>query len=248
MPQLMIGTSGWVYPHWKKRFYPEDLDERYWFSHYARHFNTVEINNSFYRLPSKETFESWRDMAPPGFRFTVKASRYITHVKKLKDPGTGLANFYENLSGMQRHCAAVLFQLPPRWHLNIPRLEEFLAALPTRYRAVLELRDETWLKDEVFELMHRHNVALCAADSPFYPGPIERTADFSFYRRHGGHGSESPGYERDELWALAGDIEKELGDGRDCFVYFNNDYRGYALENALELKSMLEGKDDGMDA
>ncbi|HEY5532121.1 MAG TPA: DUF72 domain-containing protein [Candidatus Anoxymicrobiaceae bacterium] len=239
MAELFVGTSGWVYPHWKERFYPEDMPESEWFKYYARHFDTVEINNSFYRLPSRETFDGWRQMAPTGFRFTVKASRYITHVKKLKDPGTGLENFYTNLAGMGRRCAAVLFQLPPRWHVNLERLEEFLGAVHNRYRSVLEFGDDTWLNDDVFDLMSSHGVALCAADSPFYPAPRKRTADFSFWRMHGGHLSDSPGYERNELWELAQEVGGELEEGRDCFVYFNNDYACYAIENALELKSML---------
>lgn len=245
MARLLLGTSGWVYNHWKGVFYPEDLPTGEWFSYYARHFDTVEINNSFYRLPSRRVFEEWRRMAPEGFDYTVKASRYITHVKKLKDPRRGLGNFYRNLDGLGDRCAAVLFQLPPRFHLNLERLEGFLEALSARYANVMEFRDETWLTDDVYSLLRRRNVALCWADSPFHPGPDERTADFSFFRRHGGHGRGKPGYSRRELEELAGRARDELDDGRDCFVYFNNDPGGFAVKNALELAEMLEGGGGG---
>lgn len=246
MARLLLGTSGWVYNHWRGVFYPERMPPGQWFSYYARHFDSVEINNSFYRLPSREVFEEWRRMAPPGFDYTVKASRYITHVKKLKDPGRGLGNFYDNLDGLADRCAAVLFQLPPRFHLNLERLECFLGALSRRYRNVMEFRDESWLTGDVYSLLRRHGVALCWADSPFYPGPGERTADFSFFRRHGGHGGRGPGYGRGELERLARQVRRELDEGRDCFVYFNNDPSGYAVKNALALENMLvEGRGDG---
>ncbi len=248
MARLFLGTSGWVYNHWKGVFYPEDLPSGEWFSFYTRHFDTVEINNSFYRLPSRDVFDGWRRMAPPGFDYTIKASRYITHVKKLKDPGVGLGNFYNNLEGLGDRCASVLFQLPPRFRLNLERLDVFLEALSKRYRNVMEFRDETWLNSEVYDMLRRHNVALCWADSPFYPGPDERTADFSFFRRHGGHGASRPDYSRGELKKLAGRVRRELDDGRDCFVYFNNDPFGYAVKDALKLRELLEEKGGEGDA
>jgi uncharacterized protein YecE (DUF72 family) len=242
MARLLVGTSGWVYPHWKGTFYPDELNEREWFSYYSRRFDTVEINNSFYRLPSRQAFEKWRLMAPAGFTFTVKASRYITHVKKLREPAESVGRLYANLSGLKDRCAAVLFQLPPNWGLNIQRLREFLGVLPNSTRAVLELRNESWLTDEVYALLRDHGVALCFADMPFYPGPRVRTADFSFFRRHGGRGARKPLYTKGEIRKLAGEVERELTDGRDCFVYFNNDFGGYAIRNALELKSMVQEK------
>jgi uncharacterized protein YecE (DUF72 family) len=248
MARFLAGTSGWVYPHWRGAFYPEELDEREWFAYYAERFDTVEINNTFYRLPPRSTFEGWRRKAPPGFLFSVKASRYLTHVKKLKDPEKGVERFYESLGGMGDLCAAVLFQLPPRWRANPGRLEEFLDALPGGYRTVLEFRDRSWLDEKVYDVLGRHGAALCFADSPFYPAPRVKTADFSFYRMHGGHGNGKPRYDGDELKELALEVRGELAQGRDCFVYFNNDYRAYAVENALELKGLLEGREGVTDA
>src|SRR5450756_2557295 len=157
MAKFLIGTSGWVYEHWKGVFYPEGMPQSEWFGHYAKSFDTVEVNYSFYRLPSRRTFENWREGAPPGFVFTVKANRYITHVKKLKDAGDAVKRFYENLYGLEDRCGAVLFQLLPRWHANVERLEEFLSLVPKRYRLVFEFRDESWLTQEVADLLRRHN-------------------------------------------------------------------------------------------
>jgi len=245
LSRLLAGTSGWVYPHWKGRFYPADLPEGKWFSYFAEKFDTVEINNSFYRLPSRETFAGWREMAPPGFMFTVKASRYITHRKKLADPEEGLKNFYGNLEGMGSKCAAVLFQLPPRFKVNLSRLEEFLQAVPKEHRLVFEFRDPTWLVEDVFDALAKRNAAVCAADSPFYPGPRVRTADFDFFRMHGGHRRGAPNYGPGEIDALARDVAESLGADRDVFVYFNNDYNAYAIDNALALKRAVAQKVGG---
>ena len=242
MAKFLIGTSGWVYEHWKGVFYPEGMPQSEWFGHYAKSFDTVEVNYSFYRLPSRRTFENWREAAPPGFVFTVKANRYITHVKKLKDAGDAVKRFYENLYGLEDRCGAVLFQLPPRWHANVERLEEFLSLVPKRYRLVFEFRDESWLTEEVADLLRRYNAALCAADSPFRPGPRDVTADFVFYRMHGGHGRQAPSYGQKELRALASEIAVHLAEGLDAFAYFNNDYGGVAVKNALSMRAMIEEK------
>jgi uncharacterized protein YecE (DUF72 family) len=248
MARLLAGTSGWVYPHWRGVFYPEDLPEDRWFSYFAERFDTVEINNTFYRLPSRQTFENWRDMAPSGFLFTVKASRYITHRKKLKDPEEGLANFYGNLEGMGEACAAVLFQLPPNFGVNLERLEHFLDVMPRRYRIVFEFRHASWLDDDVYSALAKHNAAVCSADSPFHPGPRVSTADFDFFRMHGGHRRGAPKYSDGELDALAGELAQKLDAGRDVFVYFNNDYQGYAIENALALKDAVGARRGGKGA
>lgn len=245
MARLLAATSGWVYPHWRGAFYPADLREDKWFAYYAERFDSVEVNNSFYRLPSFETFKSWSDMAPPGFIFTVKASRYITHVKKMKDPEEGIKNFYGNLAGMGDSCAAVLFQLPPRFKVNLERLEHFLEAVPKSHRLVFEFRDPSWLVDDVYAALAKYDAAVCAADNPFYPGPRVRTAGFTFYRMHGGHGPEAPRYSDEELGALAREVASELDEGRDVFVYFNNDYKAFAVENALALKRIVAAKEGG---
>jgi uncharacterized protein YecE (DUF72 family) len=242
MAKLFVGTSGWVYEHWRGVFYPEGLPQSEWFGYYAKRFDTVEINYSFYRLPSRKTFETWREGAPPGFVFTVKANRYITHVKKLKDPGEAVKRFYENLYGLEDRCGAVLFQLPPRWNVNVDRLEEFLSIVPKEYRLVFEFRDESWLTEGVMDVLRRNDAALCAADSPHWPSPRQVTADFVFFRLHSGHTKEAPAYTKKELGILAAEIEGHLAENRDAFVYFNNDYGGFAIENALAIKAMIEGK------
>lgn len=242
MAKLFLGTSGWVYEHWRGVFYPEDLPQSEWFDYYAKRFDTVEINYSFYRLPSRKTFENWREGAPPGFVFTVKGNRYITHIKKLKDPVEAVKRFYENLYGLEDRCGAVLFQLPPRWNVNVERLEEFLSIVPKKYRLVFEFRDESWLTEAVMEVLRRHGAALCSADSPHWPSPRQVTADFVFFRLHSGHTEQAPLYTKKELGILAAEIEGHLADGRDAFVYFNNDYGGFAIENALTIKAMIEGK------
>lgn len=242
MAKLMVGTSGWVYPHWKGTFYPDDLKQSEWFAYYTERFNSVELNNTFYHLPPRSTFEGWRQAAPAGFRFTVKANQYITHRKKLKDPENGLSNFYENLAGLGRYCAAVLFQLPPHWQVNLERFDAFLKAVPKGHRIVFEFRDRSWLNDEIFRLLRKRNAALCTADKPFYPAPRVRTADFVFYRLHGGHHKTAPGYDRRELSGLAAELSGHLEAGRDAFAYFNNDWGGYAADNAVSLRRMIEGK------
>ena len=242
MAKLLVGTSGWVYEHWRGVFYPEELSQPEWFGFYARNFDTVEINYSFYRLPSRKTFENWRESAPADFVFTVKANRYITHVKKLKDAGEAVKRFYENLYGLEDRCGAVLFQLPPRWKVNAPRLEEFLSTVPKKYRLVFEFRDESWLAEETMDVLRRYGAVLCSADSPYWPSPREVTADFVFFRLHSGRTRQAPSYTLKELRTLAAEIRGHLAGGRDAFVYFNNDYGGFAVKNALAIKAMLEGK------
>jgi len=242
MAASYVGTSGWVYPHWAKRFYPEDLDKRDWFSYYSERFESVEINNSFYRLPSRETFENWRKSAPRGFHFAVKASRYITHVKKLREPAEGAGNFFRNLSGLGDRCAAVLFQFPPAWHKNLERLEGLFEVVPGERRLAFEFRDETWLSEDVYAVLRTNNAAVCTADSPFYPGPRVITSDFVYFRMHGGRGARKPSYSPEELSALAAEIDGHLRAGRDAFAYFNNDYNGYAVEDALALRKRLAEK------
>ncbi|MDD5748021.1 MAG: DUF72 domain-containing protein [Actinomycetota bacterium] len=243
MAKVFIGTSGWVYPHWKGVFYPEDMKQKDWFMHYASYFDTVEINNSFYRLPELKTFENWARNSPANFRFTVKANRFITHVKRLKDPKESVSRFFDNLEGMGEKCSVVLFQLPPKWKADVERLESFLSVLPEKTRFVFEFRDETWLCEPVYELLRKNGAALCFADRPFCPGPREVTADFCFYRMHGGYGREAPGYSTRELKNIATEIALHLEAGRDAFAYFNNDYEGFAVKNALDLKSLI-GKEN----
>jgi uncharacterized protein YecE (DUF72 family) len=235
---IRIGTSGWVYAHWRGVFYPADLPQRDWFSFYAKTFDTVEINNSFYRLPATATFESWRQQSPPGFLYAVKASRYLTHLKKLKDPEAPLATLFERAGCLGQTLGPVLYQLPPNWRANLTRFEHFLCSLPAGNTHVVEFRDQSWLIEEVFRMMERYGVAHCIHDMHPLRVPYCATARTVYIRFHGdmeNYGDYPPATlatwaERIEDWRLQ---------GHDVFVYFNNDIFGYAVKNALALKRLL---------
>jgi uncharacterized protein YecE (DUF72 family) len=234
-----IGTSGWVYGHWRGVFYPPGLRQGEWFAHYARSFDTVEINNSFYRLLSAATFEGWRKQAPPGFVYAVKASRYLTHLKKLTDPEEPLRTFFERADCLAETLGPVLYQLPPHWSVNLPRLEHFLAALPERYTHVVEFRDQSWLDEEVFRLLERHGVSHCIHDMYPLTVPQRVTAPPVYVRLHGDmehYGDYSPATL--ETWARR--IDDWGSEKLNVYVYFNNDIGGYAIKNALTLRSWLQ--------
>ncbi len=233
--KLYIGTSGWSYKHWRGVFYPEDLPQSKWLGFYAKHFSTVEINNSFYRLPKRETFKSWKDKTPSGFVFAVKASRYITHVKKLKDVDEAWERFFYNALALGEKLGPVLFQFPASWHANAERLAGFLSILPDGYRYAFEFRNESWFNDGIYSLLEKKKAALAIADSPQWPLVLETTAPFTFIRMHGGRILYASDYSAKELseWAqkVAGYLNRRL----DVYVYFNNDAHGYAVKNARQL-------------
>jgi len=235
---IRIGTSGWVYSHWRGVFYPNELRQRDWFAYYARVFDTVEINNSFYRLPNAATFDAWREQAPPDFVYSVKASRFLTHLRKLKDPEEPLHKLFERARRLAETLGPVLYQLPPHWHVDLPRLEHFLSVLPRGYTHLIEFRDESWLIEEVFQLMERHGVAHCIHDMVPLKVPNRVTAPTVYIRFHGDvrHGGD---YSLSTLRAWAGHIDAWHSQGRDVFVYFNNDVGGYAVQNAMTLGGLL---------
>src|SRR5688572_1269124 len=183
--KVYIGTSGWHYKHWQGLFYPEKLPAKEMLAFYAQHFATVEINNTFYHLPIASTFDSWHDNSPPEFVFAVKGSRFITHMKKLKDPVSSSKKFLAGVERLGRKLGPLLFQLPPRWNLNVERLTLFLEALPKENRYVLEIRDESWFVRELYEVLRRYNVAFCIHDLALMKTPLEITADFTYIRFHG---------------------------------------------------------------
>ena len=236
-----VGTSGYVYGDWRGRFYPARLPAASWLAFYARRFATVELNRPFYRLPPRATFVAWRRAAPPGFVFAVKASRFLTHMKKLKDPAEPLARLLAAARGLGPALGPVLFQLPAHFHADVPRLEAFLAALRRQrrvpgLRAVLEVRDPSWLEPAVLARLEAAGVALCLADWRAVPvtGPL--TADFVYVRRHGPPGGS---YSEAALRADARAVRAWLRDGRDVYVYFNNDGRAAAVRNSLRLSELL---------
>lgn len=239
--RVHIGTSGWHYPHWKGPFYPGDLPDERLLEEYARHFRTVEINSSFYRLPERETFEAWRDTVPQGFLFAVKASRFITHMKKLKDPEEALPRFLERAELLGEKLGPVLFQLPPRWRLDLDRLRAFLDALPREHRYAFEFRDANWFDPRVYEALARANAAFCVFDLDGRLSPREVTADFAYIRLHGPDGPYRGRYPDETLAGWAGAIAAWRREGKDVYCYFDNDEAGYAPQDALRLQGMLGG-------
>ncbi|MEJ2645406.1 MAG: DUF72 domain-containing protein [Gammaproteobacteria bacterium] len=233
---VRVGTSGYQYPHWRGVFYPPRLPTRKWFAYYADHFDTVEINNTFYRLPDGDVFDSWRQQAPRGFRYALKFSRYGTHIKRLKEPEAPLERFLDGAERLGRTLGPVLVQLPPHWRVNVERLSNFVGLLPRVQRWAMELRDESWLCQDVFDVLTAHNVALCVHDMiPDHPRVL--TADFVYLRFHGDHYRGS--YSHQFLVAQADRVADYLANEMDCYVYFNNDDQGHAARNALDLKRYL---------
>lgn len=247
MGRCFIGTSGYVYKHWRGRFYPQALPAREWLPFYAQRFETVELNNPFYRLPAKAVFAAWRRTVPPEFVFAVKASRYLTHLKRLKQPSDPLRRLLTRAAALQATLGPVLFQLPARFHVDVDRLRRFLRALGRqRYvpalRAVLEVRHASWLVPEVFDLLVRANVALCLQDWREAPVRAPVTADFVYVRRHGTTPRYSGSYRDAGLRADARAIRAWLGEGRDVYVYFNNDGNAYAVRNAERLAHFVHAR------
>lgn len=232
-----IGTSGWTYGHWKGIFYPEDQPKARWLEYYAREFDTVELNATFYRLPNKTTFEKWFKRTPEGFLWSLKASRYITHVKRLKDVREPLDRFYHSASRLGSKLGPLLFQLPPSLTYDAHLMESFLARLDPSFRHAVEIRHSSWLTSEFFTQLQHKNTAFCISDTAGrYPYQEEITADFVYIRLHGSRKLYASEYTKEELeiWA------KKIQDwGRETFVYFDNDFGGYAVRNAKMLKKLL---------
>ncbi|WP_193164927.1 DUF72 domain-containing protein [Microbulbifer hainanensis] len=235
--QFYIGTSGWVYPHWRGRFYPQDLAEPEWLTSYAGRLQSLEINRSFYRLPTRENFATWRDATPDDFVFAVKASRYITHMKNLKQPQETLPPLLQAIRGLGSKLGPLLFQLPPRWHANPDRLEAFLRVLPKGLQVVFELRDQSWHREEILAMLSDFNAAFCIYDLGGFTSPRITTADFLYLRLHGPVNTYRGYYDVATLedWAT---WLREQQVGR-AYVYFDNDESAYAVRNALELSEML---------
>jgi uncharacterized protein YecE (DUF72 family) len=241
LSKVHIGTSGWHYKHWLGGvFYPEGMRASEMFDFYARYFDTVEINNSFYRLPTATTFDNWREASPRNFCFAVKASRFITHMKKLKDPESSSEKFFLVADRLGKKLGPILFQLPPRWKLNVERFDEFLRALPGEHRYVFEFRDETWFVPEVYQLLRKHKAAFCIHDFADMKVPREITAKFTYIRFHGPTSAKYFGsYSDRELRAWANRIKQWRSELSSVYVYFNNDPEGAAIRNALTLKEMV---------
>lgn len=240
MTDLWIGCSGFSYGHWKGVFYPGEVHSKEWLKYYATFFSTVELNVTFYRLPLPRTFDSWYGETPPDFGFAVKGSRLITHAKRLRDPEGALALFFERALHLKEKLAVVLWQFPPSFGMDIERLTDFLEMLQ-RYpvRNAFEFRNESWITGEVEGVLRRHGAAYCLADRTGLLDDLPLTAGFVYLRRHGVGGSHAVRYPREALERDAKRIRSFMKDGRDVFVYFNNDAFGYAPANARELAEIL---------
>jgi uncharacterized protein YecE (DUF72 family) len=239
MPEYYIGTSGWHYEDWSGLFYPADLPKSKWLEFYARHFPTVELNNSFYRLPSEKAFVNWREASPQCFTFAVKASRFITHIKRLKDVQEPLQNFLKRADLLGDKLGPLLYQLPPNMKRDDERLDRFLGMLLGRNRHVFEFRHESWFDDGVFDILKRYNAGWCVFDMPELTSPAVATADFAYVRFHGSAGLYSSSYSDKELSSWVKRIA-ELGKNlKAVYIYFNNDVAGYALDNARTLDRLL---------
>jgi uncharacterized protein YecE (DUF72 family) len=237
---IHIGTSGWHYNHWRGRFYPEKFPAAKMLDFYAQHFGTVEINNSFYRLPPENAVKAWRDSTPRSFHFAIKGSRYLTHMKKLNDPEQGIARFMERADLLGAKLGPILFQLPPGWELNLPRLEEFLEALPPRHHHAFELRNETWRTEQVYRILRRHKAAFCIYELAGYHSEFTLTANFAYVRLHGPGGAYAGSYDDDRLSKWADRIREWRHDLRAIYVYFDNDQAAHAVENARRLDGMVD--------
>ena len=249
-PEVRIGCSGWQYKHWRGDFYPAELPPARWFAHYALHFDTVEINNSFYRLPAPSTFERWRTQAPPRFRYAVKASRFLTHMKKLKEPEDPLFRFFDNVKHLGPTLGPILYQLPPRWPVNLERLEIFLRALaPTWTRATgssegvrhaIEFRDPSWYDDRVLALLARYGVALCLHDMHGSASGRRVVGSFIYVRFHFGQSKYGGAYDEARLDEWGTWLAERIDAGLDVFAYFNNDAHGHAPGDAVRLRSRVQ--------
>ena len=241
MPEVRVGCSGWNYADWRERVYPKGLPASKWLEHYATLFDTVEVNNTFYRLPRVEAVARWVEQSPPGFAFAVKASRYLTHVKRLRELGAGVERFYAHIEPLARSpkMGPVLWQLPRTFKRDDERLASALEALPPG-RHCFEFRHESWFVHETYELLRRHQAALVIGDHPQRPFQThELTADWTFIRLHYGHRGRNGNYSDRELDEWAARIA-EWRRRADVYAYFNNDWQGFAVRNGLRLKKLLD--------
>ncbi|MFW5734831.1 MAG: DUF72 domain-containing protein [Oceanidesulfovibrio sp.] len=239
-PKTCIGTSGWQYAHWKGPFYEEGTPSDEMLDRYAERLAAVEVNAFFYGLPDAESVEHWRDATPDDFVFAVKASRYLTHMKKLKDPADPVSKLLDRAEVFGRKLGPVLLQLPPNWRFNGARLDEALEAFPKHLRLTVEMRDHSWICDEGLDILRKHNAAFCVYELAGYRTHWHATADFGYVRMHGPADEKYRGeYSRRQLRTIAGHLEGWLGKGMDVYCFFDNDEAGHAANNAVELARMF---------
>ena len=237
---IRIGCSGWNYRHWRGDFYPEGLPVKRWFEHYAAQFDTVEVNASFYRLPEASTFAKWRDQAPPGFCYAVKAPRFITHMKKLKDCGENMAEFLSRARHLEQALGPLLYQLPPSLRFDRDRLSAFLKLLPPDLLHVIEPRDPSWLGEEALDILDQAGIGLCAHDMPACGENRTATGKLAYLRFHGAAGKYVGRYSEASLKSASEWLRGQEAKGRTAWAYFNNDIHGHAIQDAAALSRLIE--------
>jgi uncharacterized protein YecE (DUF72 family) len=237
--EIRVGCSGWVYKHWRGLFYPQGLPQRLWFERYSEEFDTVEINNSFYRLPSGETFEKWRKQAPSGFCYAVKANRFLTQAKKLLDCEEPMERMMAAVRCLGDRLGPMLYQLPPSMKINLQRLETFLEIAPNDVNAVFEFRDKSWYVPETYALLGRHGAGFCVHDMAGSTSERIAVGPIAYVRFHGGEGKYWGRYSDERLLSWTDWLVAQAREGRTCWCYFNNDIHGAAIEDARTLKAMV---------
>lgn len=233
---VYIGTSGWSYQHWRDNFYPEKLSTKEWLSFYGEAFPSVEVNTTFYHTPLKTTVQNWYATVPEDFIFSVKASRYLTHLKRLKECEQSLDFFYKSIQGLKEKTGPLLFQLPPFFKCDPERLAEFISHFKKGYQHVFEFRHSSWFTDEIYELLSKKGIALCITDLNGYLSPEEITADFTYIRLHGPKKAYQGSYSPAQLRSWRKKIEKW---NVSVYCYFDNDEKGYAIQDAKSLKDLF---------
>lgn len=232
-----IGTSGWNYDHWKEVFYPAHVAKSKWLEFYANHFDTLEVNATFYRLPKPKTFENWHERTPEKFLWAVKGNKYITHTKRLKDSKEPLERLYKAVEGLKEKVGPILFQLPPSLSFDRDLFRQFCKNLDSSYRHVLEIRHPSWIHEHVFQILKENNMAFCLSDTAGrYPYHEVITADFLYLRLHGSKKLYASKYSEEELQEWAHKIKEW---NMETYLYFDNDFQGYAVRNARRLKEIL---------
>jgi len=238
---IRVGCSGWSYKDWRGIVYPDELPQRRWLEHYQQLFDTVELNSTFYRLPSEAAVEGWAAAATPGFLYAFKLGAFGSHRKKLRDPETWMPNHLDRAGRLGGHLGPTLVQLPPRWKRNVQRLDEFLELVPSSMRFAVELRDPSWIHDDVFDVLRRRSVALCIHDL-LRSHPFELTTDWTYVRFHGPDAIAKPyhgAYGESGLQPWIDRLQPVIDAGRDVYAYFNNDWYGHAVNDAMLLRRAL---------
>jgi uncharacterized protein YecE (DUF72 family) len=242
MRKWFIGCSGFSYKHWKGRFYPDDVPQRKWFEYYCEHFNTVELNVTFYRVPALETFNGWYERSPNDFKFTVKAPRLITHYKRFKNITTEVQRFYEIVSkGLKDKLGTVLFQLHPRFEYSDEHLDLLTQHLDTGFSNVIEFRHETWWNEKVMKELRKRKITFCSISYPSLPDEVIKTHRVMYYRFHGVPKLYLSSYKKSELISIVDSIKSERGVD-EVYLYFNNDIDVAAIKNAQQIQALIDQK------